>query len=147
MRRYIEAILGAADRVDDVLQTVVERLLNDPQQIDNRKSFVTTAVRNAAIDERRAADRRTIREAHYAFIHERSESAEDRAGIEQVLNLLDDAVRELPLLTQALFYGHYVTGRSQRDLAVDYGLHRSTVEKRIAKARQHCRRRLTGLFE
>lgn len=145
-RRYVEAILGAADRVDDVLQTVAERLVHDRQDVANRKGFMIAAVRNAAIDERRSSDRRAQREGQYAYVQKASTSVEQQVSTEQLLTLIDRSIRELPLLTQALFYGHYVSGRSQRDLAEEHGLHLSTVEKRIAKARQHCRRSLGEYF-
>ncbi|MEM7431018.1 MAG: sigma-70 family RNA polymerase sigma factor [Pseudomonadota bacterium] len=143
IRRYVEAILGAADRVDDVLQNVAERLLTNPPDADNPKGLVVSAVRNAAIDERRAADRRSQRESDYAFAHDRTETVEDHVDFELIIEVLDRALRELPLLTQALFYAHYVSGRPQHELAIEYGLHLSTIEKRLAKARAHCRRRLT----
>lgn len=142
MRGYVEAILGASDRVDDVFQTVAERFLINPPDANNPRGLVVSALRNAAIDERRAAQRRDQRESDYAVAHSHGESVEERVQLEQVVEVISQALEELPLLTQALFYAHYVSGCSQRDLSREYGLHLSTVEKRLRKARAHCRRRL-----
>ncbi|MEM7277951.1 MAG: sigma-70 family RNA polymerase sigma factor [Pseudomonadota bacterium] len=145
MRRYVETILGAADRVDDVMQNVAERLLLNPPHARNPRGLVMSAVRNAAIDERRAAKRRRQREQDYAFAHDQPNSVEAHIDFEQIVEALDRALRELPLLTQALFYAHYVSGCPQHELSSEYGLHLSTIEKRLAKARSHCRRRLARI--
>ena len=142
LRAYAESILGAADRVDDVLQNVAEKLLRDPPAVKEPRRFLVSAVRNAAIDEYRVAERRSQREADYAATRAETSLLEDRVYVERLLVHLDGAIRELPLLTQSLFVGYYVHGYSQQALATGRGLHLSTVEKRLAKARRHCHRRL-----
>lgn len=143
LRAYAKSILGAADRVDDVLQNLAERLLGAPPTVRDPRRFMVSAVRNAAIDEHRAAERRSLREADYAATREEAASLEDRIHVERLLERLDAAIRELPLLTQSLFVAHYLHGDLQHILARKHGIHISTVEKRLAKARRHCHRRLS----
>ncbi|MEM8767243.1 MAG: RNA polymerase sigma factor [Pseudomonadota bacterium] len=143
LRSYVESIVGVKDRADDVLQAVAERLLKGSPPVQEPRRFLYTALRHAAIDELRASERRQRREADYGLMRsDAAASLEDEIDLARRLERLQDVLSELPLLTQALFRGFYLEGHSQAELAKHHGLHLSTVEKRLAKARRHCRRRL-----
>ena len=145
-RRYVERLVGFSDRVDDVLQTVAERLLSQRSPIRDPRSFLHAAARNAAIDEFRADARRDRREQAYEELRDSFERApEVDVEADRFLESLDAALSELPLLTQSLFVGHYVDGYTQRELAEQHGLHLSTVEKRLSRARRHCFERTAAL--
>ncbi|MEM6775525.1 MAG: RNA polymerase sigma factor [Pseudomonadota bacterium] len=145
LKSYVAGITGCAERADDVLQAVAEKFLREPPPARNLRAFIFSSARNAAIDELRATERRGHREQAYATRHE-AEEASMEVQLDKVRGLerLQSALAELPLLTQSMFQDYYVRGLSQRDIAARLGLHVSTVEKRLSKARRHCYRRLAS---
>ena len=145
LKTYVTGITGCAERADDVLQAIAEKFLREPPPARNLRAFAFSSARNAAIDELRASERRSHREQNYAS-HREERNVSPEADIDRVRRLerLQAALDELPLLTQSLFQDHYLHGVSQRDIAKRHGLHVSTVEKRLSKARRHCYRRLTS---
>ena len=146
VRAFLTKLVGAGDQVDDVLQVVAEKLLkNPPPPARNLRAFLFSTVRNAAIDTIRSESRRDERQRGYGLAAATAtDPLEDIIESEQVLDRLNAAVKELPLLTQSVFLDHYVLGYSQREIAASYKLHVSTIEKRLALARRHCCARLKG---
>ncbi len=148
LRSYLQRIMGSADRVDDVLQNVAERLLRNPKPIAEPQHYLHRASRNAAIDQLRETERRDRRESEYAEIHSApAASVEAMVETAQKLEVLNRAVLELPLLTQSMFLAYHVLGASQQSIAREHGVHVSTVEKRLAKAKKHCYARLADLLD
>src|SRR6185369_2556060 len=60
----------------------------------------------------------------------------------QDLRALDAAIRELPAKCREVFRLHRGEDMSMREIALRLGISERTVEKHIAKALDHCRRRL-----
>ncbi|MEM1404077.1 MAG: sigma-70 family RNA polymerase sigma factor [Pseudomonadota bacterium] len=144
LRAYIESIVGTPDRADDVQQALAEKLLRNPPKARNLRNFLFSAARNAAIDKMRADTRRTDREQAFATQWNGTEvEPETIVDRERFIAVLDAALRELPLLSQSIFRDHHILGLSQIEIARHHGLHVSTVEKRLAKARKHCFNSLT----
>ncbi|MEM9529303.1 MAG: RNA polymerase sigma factor [Pseudomonadota bacterium] len=146
IRGYVRRLVGFSDRADDVLQTVAEKLLTRRGQIRDPHHFLIQAARNTVIDEFRARERRDSREQSYADATAAANSEEPEAAceLEQFLDSLGVALGELPLLSQSLFWEHYVQGHTQSDLAKLHCLHISTVEKHLRRARRHCFQRLSA---
>ena len=148
LRNYLRRIVGSSDRVDDVLQSVAERLLRDPKPIEEPQRYLRRASRNAAIDQLRETERRDRRESEYAELNDATPvSVEAAVETAQKIEVLNRAVRELPLLTQSMFLAYHVLGASQQSIAAQHGVHVSTVEKRLAKAKRHCYSRLADLLD
>ncbi|MEM6707776.1 MAG: RNA polymerase sigma factor [Pseudomonadota bacterium] len=146
IRRYLKRLLSFTDQADDALQAVAEKLLSGGTTARESRSFLRSATRNAAIDHFRANERRSQREVEFAYVHKADPLAPDAAyEQEHFFRAVDAALKELPLLTQSLFIGHYVEGRSQAELAAEHSLHLSTIEKRLSIARRHCFKRLSAL--
>ncbi|MEM6999490.1 MAG: sigma-70 family RNA polymerase sigma factor [Pseudomonadota bacterium] len=141
VRKYATSILGATERAEDVLQTVAENILRKGSEAEQAERMVFPMVRNAAIDAIRRVSRRDGYEGQFARENfDRSIfTIEAQAERDQLLSVLLNALNELPLLTQSLFVDHHLFGYSQQELAQRHNLHLSTIEKRLAKAKKHCR--------
>lgn len=140
LHRYVTSLLKAPDAVDDVLQNVAENLLKHPKAPDKPEHYLFRSARNCAIDHLRSHNTREDYEAqcmHSAESHD-AHSPERIVEGEQALACLENALSELPLLSQQIFIMFNVEGKSQKDIARHFDLHLSTVEKRLAKAKAHC---------
>lgn len=143
LRRHLNRWIGPQD-ADDVLQVVAEKLLRSGAETDLSPSYVSRVARNAAIDQTRSTQSRSDYESEFVRQHPwRDELSPELAvaGI-QAIEALDDALTALPELTQEIFLLYYVEGLPQLDVAAHFGLHVSSIEKHLAKARRHCYERI-----
>ncbi len=144
--RFLSKRLGCRDAAQDVLQMVSEQLLSTQHThlVENPKAYVYRAASNMAHSYDRAAQVRKDYEARSATGTESLGEVGPEGTVEahELLNALEAALGELPVLTQRMFLAFRVEGRRQADIAAKYGVSLSTVEKRIAAATLHCHRRL-----
>ena len=135
VRASVARVLGGSADVDDVLQGVAERVIASPSRIREPERYARRAARNAAIDHLRAANNRARFEAECDWT---SESTVD--GVEAILaaGQIDAVLDALPALTAEMFQLHYLDGLTQREIAERFGLHLSSVEKRLAVAKRAC---------
>lgn len=148
VRHRLASIVAAPEQVDDVLQELAERLLNRPPAPVSPKSYLREAARNLAFNWRRAETRRRRYEADYGLLTTgESVSMERQVDAAKAVEALNDALMELPAITRALFVQSYVLGESQPSIARRHGLHLSTVEKQLSKAKRHCYQRLAGYVD
>ncbi|MEM1090263.1 MAG: sigma-70 family RNA polymerase sigma factor [Pseudomonadota bacterium] len=147
LKGFISGFKADRSTTEDVLQGVAEKLLRNPREMQQPRDYLVRASRNAAIDQYRGEERRRRRESDYALAT-RSEPrcAEATASDRQALEFIQQALNELPILTRRLFIQFHVLGFAQKEIAKAHGLHLSTVEKRIAKAKRHCLLRLDELM-
>ena len=138
LKRSMQRRLANPADAEDVLQIVAEKLLRTRRHSDG--AYLTRTVQNAATDQTRAERTRKDYEDACAEQSLRiDERSPDRIveAIEAVA-ALQQAVCELKPLCQEIFVRCCVEGQSQPAVAEAFGLHLSTVEKRLAKARRHC---------
>lgn len=131
---------AAPQDADDALQVVAEKLLRSGGEANLSRRYISRAVRNAVIDHKRATQSRSAYESEYVYqCSQTDERSPERVteGV-QAIEALDNAVADLPPLTQEVFLLYYIGGRSQQDIATQFRLHLSTVEKRLAKAKRYC---------
>ncbi len=144
--RFLSKRLGCKDAAQDVLQMVSEQLLNAQHisVVDNPKAYVYRAASNMANSYDRAAlARRTYESRSVASAELEGETGpEGAAEAHELLAVVEAALGELPLLTQRMFLAFRIDGMRQKDIADQFGVSLSTVEKRIAAATLHCHRRL-----
>lgn len=142
-RQRLASIVAVPEQVDDVLQELAERLLNRPPAPVSPKGYLREAARNLALNWRRAEARRQRYEADYGLLAAgESVSMERQIDAAKAVEALNDALMELPAITRVLFVQSYVMGEPQPRVARRHGLHLSTVEKQLSKAKRHCYRRL-----
>ncbi len=144
--RFLRQRLGSAESAEDVLQSLSERLLGEPaaKPVDNPKAYVFRAAANAANSYSRKELTRAGYETAAATQTDQVDVLDpERTAISQEsLAILQQALAELPLLTQRMFIAFRVNGEPQRTIARRFGVSLSTVEKRLSKASIHCYRRL-----
>ena len=123
---------------EDVLQIVAEKLWRLPRE--HSGPYLSRTLRNAAVDRQRSSRTRRKYEAAFgaqlSVVDERSPERVVEAI--QAIEALQCAVAELKPLNQEIFLRCCVEGHPQTAVAASLGLHVSTVEKRLAKARRHC---------
>lgn len=135
LRRYAARLLGNPADVDDVLQIVAEKLLAQTSTVRQPQHYLRRAVRNAAIDHQRASVLRADYERR-SSIH--TEPLDNAAETALIVACIQRALRKLPVLTAEMFRLHYLDGLSQRAIAERFGVHLSSVEKRLAQSRRCC---------
>ncbi len=113
--------------------------------IGHDRSYLYRTAHNLAVDHaRRTKRQRTDVTAHDEF----AEMAEDRPGPEEIvgaqerLDLLRDAVQELPERTRQVFVLHRIEELTYGEVAARLGISESSVQKHLAKALQHVMQRL-----
>jgi RNA polymerase sigma-70 factor, ECF subfamily len=146
LRAYLRVLLGPPAESDDVLQELFIRFLRAgprPGGADADRWLFRVA-RNLALKSLRGADRRRRREAAYQPPTTNSPDPADLAGrkedagkVQQCLDRLDPAVRELVFLK-------VVEDLSYREIAGQTGVPRSTVALRVQEGLSQLARCLEG---
>ncbi|MEM7097869.1 MAG: RNA polymerase sigma factor [Pseudomonadota bacterium] len=144
LRQYAFRLLGNASDVEDVLQTVAEKFLGNQTNIEHPERYVRRAVRNAAIDLHRTE---AVRAEHQLQQLSPVEPFHHAAETAFAVHQLQTALGELPAVSATMFRMHYLEGLSQKDIAAHFGVHLSSVEKRLAKAKAKCMKAMGNLTD
>lgn len=143
LRQFVAKRVGCTHIASDILQKITEKLLNQNKVIpvENQRAYLYKAVSNEVIDHYRSEERRGYYESQSAQIQGEYDdrSADKVLAASQELYLLQQALNELPLLTQKIFTLYRIDGIKQRDIALQLNLNLSTIEKRLAIAMKHFR--------
>ena len=113
--------------------------------IEDPRAYLFRAATNVAIDAARAdRHRRTEPPPGEEDLHSRDPSPDalQTAIARDRLRRLDEALAKLPEETRAMIYLLRIEGQSYDRVATLFGLSKSTVEKRVAKALNRCRTQL-----
>ena len=145
--RFLRRRLGCSEAANDVFQTLSEHIVSTSLSsvVTNPKAYLFKAAANVAHSYDRAATTRL----HYEAAAAADASSMDVRGPERILagrdalQTVEQALAELPPLTQRVFVAFRLQDMNQRDIAARYGVSLSTVEKHIAKAVKHCHQRLS----
>ena len=143
LRQLLNRWVGPQD-ADDVLQIVAEKLLRSDSGADLSPSYVSRVARNAAIDQTRTVQSRSGYESEFTRHRPWKDELSPERIVEgiQAIEALDNALMHLPELTQEVFLLYYVDGLQQLEIAEHFGLHVSSIEKHLAKARRRCYERI-----
>ncbi|MEM9620673.1 MAG: sigma-70 family RNA polymerase sigma factor [Pseudomonadota bacterium] len=143
VRRWVRHDFDA----DEVMQTVIAKMLD--AQIAPSQQYVSRMLRNAAIDMSRSQQVRESNEGAYACLQNNVDypSPEDTLQWQQAIDCLLEAVMELGPVSQEIFFLCTVEGYTQSAAAESMGVSLSTVEKRLAKAKRHCFKRVRHFIE
>jgi RNA polymerase sigma-70 factor (ECF subfamily) len=142
LRARLARRLGSGDRADDALNETflkVDRIEGDPE-IRNPASYLFRMALNAATDQQRAgarlADAAEIDAAMAVAdpLADPYRTLEGRAAIA----LLREAVAALTPRRRRVLEGVRIDGRSCREVAVEMGLSRRTVEVELRTALEQC---------
>ena len=145
---FLKRRAGARDQAGDLLHDVFLRISRQGSlaRVENPKAYLFRAAANVAIDAARAERHRSrTAVASNGEALEARDPAPDplqTAINRDFLRRLDAALAELPEDTRAMIYLLRIDGRSYEEVARLFGVSKSTVEKRVAKAVRHCKARL-----
>jgi RNA polymerase sigma-70 factor (ECF subfamily) len=130
---------------EDLTQEVYLSLLKKqtpPQKrnIHNIRAYLYKTASNIAINHNLAEQRRKVL---WQVSNELTEvdntiTPERVMGDTQKIQILNDALAELPLISQKVFILSRINGMKQKDVANKLGIHITTVEKNLSKAVRHC---------
>lgn len=140
LRRFCLSLTGAAADADDLLQSTVERMLEKGMPEDaHTAKWVYRVCKNIWIDELRA---RQVRQRHATVVQadediEQAPSAEAKAGGEQHLAAVNDALMRLPTEQRLALMLVAVDGKSYAEAADILQVPVGTIMSRIARARKN----------
>ena len=147
---YANAIVGDRARAEDVVQEAWLRFgaASAVQAFDEPLGFLYRVVRNLAIDGRRRLTRERAviadgKTAASAFDLQADEypSPEATSAARQELQLLKEALAELPERTRRAVEMHRVGGFRLREIAAELGVSITVAHEIVAQGIAHCRRR------
>ncbi|MEM1143325.1 MAG: sigma-70 family RNA polymerase sigma factor [Pseudomonadota bacterium] len=146
-RARVRRLLSSVEQSEDVAQTVEEKLLRTDR--DPAPGYIAAMLRSAAIDTQRAENTRRRYEGEFAQHAERldTRSPERSIAAKQTLDALVAALDELSPANREIFVRACVEEQPRGEIARALGLPLSTVEKRLAKARAHCLKRIGPLMD
>ena len=148
LRRFLSSRFGDDANVDDIAQEAWIRMhrVQHPERLDNARAFLFQTAANLAVDHLRRVD---FERAHFTpDLDGLSDSVEGHLSpertldAEQQLELVDQAIRELPSRCRQAFVMHRTRDMTYPEIAGQLGVSTSMVEKYIIQALKHCRRRL-----
>jgi RNA polymerase sigma factor (sigma-70 family) len=147
LSRFIVRKLGTETEASDILQDAFLRMSSrqTPEVIDNPRAFVFKIIANLIVDfQRRSANRlphETDEEVNHALPENRP-GPEARYQQQQRLEVINQALMELPEACRLAFHLNRIEGCSHAEIAARLHISESMVAKHLARAMQHCRDRV-----
>ena len=145
---FLKRKAGARDQSRDLLHDLFVRMAQNATAagIDDPRAYLFRAATNVAIDAARADRHRRTEPPPPGGedLHRRDPSPDalETAIARDRLRRLDEALAKLPEETRAMIYLLRIEGQSYDRVARLFGLSKSTVEKRVAKALHRCKTQL-----
>jgi RNA polymerase sigma-70 factor (ECF subfamily) len=148
IKGYIQRKAGSAVTAADIVQeTWLRAARHSTKQPERPLAYLYRTAANLLLDKQRH-DQTYIRHFGDCVLEEELECPlappDKAAGIRQELEILADALGDLPEKYRAVFLLSRCEGFTLREIATQLDINESTVEKQIAKGMQHCRARLLG---
>ena len=145
IKTFLNKWLNCEHTAEDLTQEVYLSLIKQqtaltPNNIHNIRAYLYKAAKNIAINHQIAEQRRNVLwiAANEPIEKNNTISPERLMGGTQTLHILNNALAELPLLTQQVFILIRINGMKQKEAANKLGIHITTVEKNLSKAVRHC---------
>lgn len=140
--RFLRARLEEASEAEDCLQDLWIKLGSlETGPISEPLPYLLTLARNLALDRRRSAQYRERRERAWLAAHlVAPDGADDAPSPERVLigkerlRLVQDILDQLPERTAAIIRMSRLEGRPQKEIAREFGISLSAVEKHLQRA-------------
>jgi RNA polymerase sigma factor (sigma-70 family) len=145
LRSYLRGSFPAVRDVDDVVQESYRRVWQAAakQKIRSAKAFLFTVARRLALDHVRHTRVSPIESvghlAGLAVVEDGRDLVED-VGRRERLELLAEAISQLPDRCREVFLLYKIQGLPRREAAARLGLSEKTVEVHTARAMRHCER-------
>ncbi|MDB5578991.1 MAG: polymerase, sigma-24 subunit, subfamily [Bradyrhizobium sp.] len=128
--------LGASDASEDILQELWLRLRRiDADGVEHPLPYLYRMAHNIHLDSKRGQARTAARDRLWGTSRDDVTQPHDRTLIaREELRAVDRALDALGEPTAGIFRRHRVAGVSQRQVASDYGVGLSTVERHLRRA-------------
>jgi RNA polymerase sigma factor (sigma-70 family) len=143
LRAYLRGLFPGLPDLDDLVQESYARLLNAHRagKVRYPKAFLFTVARNAALDFCRRKNVVSFESigslTDLTVIDERPDAAET-FNKQQELEILADAVRELPERCRQVVTLRLLYGISHKEIAAEMGISDLTVKAQLAKGMRRC---------
>ena len=142
LKGYFAKRIHNASEVDDLVQDVFHRLTrhDDLQTLERPEAYIFQIAANLLRDRAR---RDTTRKAFTQQLSHHSENSVEEISPERVLQgkrrvmALENALKELPERTRAIFLLHRFEEYKYREIAQHFGISASSVEKHMMAAMKH----------
>ncbi|WP_432798819.1 RNA polymerase sigma factor [Poriferisphaera sp. WC338] len=136
-------VLGDRALAEDATQETFYRLMRKPEQVTKCvPAWLHRAATHLCLDMLRSNNARKTREQNYHAELERKRARTPEQW-DQVLPYLDQALSDLPDETRTILVDHFLMGKSQRELAVEYGYSPATMSRRMKQAMEVLRQQLS----
>ena len=119
--------------------------IEQPHLIEDLRTYMFRVAANLATDHLRAQGRRfqlIDQDADFLFIEDPRSTPERILLAKEELKIVEEALQALSPLCQQIMVLNRFEGLKHSAIAAKLGISRSTVEKNIARALNHCRHRL-----
>lgn len=139
LMRLVQRIVGSAETAEDVTQNLwfrVQRVDDDPP-IANQRAYLYRLTANLATDHVRADSSRATTEAKaQAYIWEELDQPTPEQDViaRDELDRVLRAAAQLPEPTRGIFRLHRFKGMTQAEVAAQYGVSTTTIEKHVRRA-------------
>jgi RNA polymerase sigma factor (sigma-70 family) len=154
LRRLLTARLGSPADAEDLMQDLWIKLAQIPSgPVANPSAYLHKMALNLANDLVRSRMRQRGREAAWSDVMiaepnsvavDPSPSPETALAANMQLDLLMRAIRTLPERAQQVFRRHRIDGASHAEVAAEFGISKSAVEKNMATAMKHLMRAMSA---
>ena len=147
LQRYFAVRVRCVATAQDLVQETYLRLqkLEGSHLIEDLRTYMFRVAANLAIDHLRAERRRaalTGSAAEFLAIENPRATPERVLLAKEEFKIVEEALKDLSPLCQQIVVLNRFEGMKHREIAALLGISQSAVEKHLAKALVHCRRRL-----
>lgn len=145
--RFVTAKLGCRDQAADVVQDTFLRVrtVNDLAGIAQPRAFLYKTAVNLMVDlfrrQRVRAEQGTGLDLA-EYLQSTAPRQDDAVEAKERVQLLYDAIAELPPRCRQVFLLHKFMDLSHAEIAGRLGISKNMVEKHVMKAMTHCRQRV-----
>jgi RNA polymerase sigma factor (sigma-70 family) len=146
---YLTQMLGRVDLAREVAQDTYEQLqrMYRPEQVLFPRAMLFKIATNFALMQlrRRRVESAVISgPAGMEEVVDRSAGPDQRVLAEQIAQRLAEVIEELSPPLRAVFVLAHVQGKSRREIAARLGISERRVDKRMTRALQQCRMKLSS---
>ncbi|MCX6944511.1 MAG: sigma-70 family RNA polymerase sigma factor [Opitutales bacterium] len=143
LRAWLGRRFPALADVDNLVQEAMLRVwqAHEAGPIASGKGFLFTTARNLALDElrrRQIVTFESVAEMAELPVYEDGPSAAEAAAKQQELELLTQALQQLPDRCRQVLTLRKIYGLSQRDIAAQLGISEHTVEAQVGNGLRRC---------
>ena len=150
LSKFLTQKLRSEHEAADVAQDAYVRMLclEHPEEIRHPRAFLYRTASNLAVDSLRRQQVRLKGVGEASAIEQipsLESSPEDVADARERLEILRQAIADLPPKCRTVFLLHKFENLSHAEIAARFGISKNMVEKHIIKAMAHCRKRMEKL--